>query len=252
MIWEEFASFRQSWLVAISSTLNQSLLPSSLYSMIERRTLRLRKHWPSLEEQNDSSINLGPSEASVWGDGEHKIFNVTSAPPKVGFVSQADHFLDALEHDRIGIYRCEDDLLLSYIEILAPSDINQYGNFLRLIDSFVEMLREDCQLLVIDLIQRDPYLHDSGTHAALWHRFTGRTSCVTNHEPYGIAAYGVFSEVRATAYFERLAVRQNLPVMPLFLTSDEYINLPLQDTYDDAWRGVPVRWKSVLEAPKTP
>ena len=39
--------------------------------------------------------------------------------------------------------------------------------------------------------------------------------------------------------------------MPLYLTSDEYINLPLQETYDEAWRGVPARWKSVLEAPKT-
>jgi hypothetical protein len=36
--------------------------------------------------------------------------------------------------------------------------------------------------------------------------------------------------------------------MPLFLSSDRYVNLPLEPTYMGAWRGVPARWKRVIEA----
>jgi hypothetical protein len=38
--------------------------------------------------------------------------------------------------------------------------------------------------------------------------------------------------------------------MPLFLTEELYVNVPLEATYQAAYRGVPKRWRDVLEAPK--
>jgi hypothetical protein len=35
--------------------------------------------------------------------------------------------------------------------------------------------------------------------------------------------------------------------MPLFLTPDYYVELPLGPTYDRAYRGVPARWRQVIE-----
>lgn len=35
--------------------------------------------------------------------------------------------------------------------------------------------------------------------------------------------------------------------MLLFLTPDHYINVPLENTYMAAWRGVPERWRKVIE-----
>jgi hypothetical protein len=49
------------------------------------------------------------------------------------------------------------------------------------------------------------------------------------------------------AYFERLAVGQPLPDMPVFLTPDHYVNVPLEPTYLESYRGVPQRWKRVIE-----
>jgi hypothetical protein len=37
--------------------------------------------------------------------------------------------------------------------------------------------------------------------------------------------------------------------MPLFLTPDAYVNVPLEASYLSAYRGVPRRWRSVLDAP---
>ncbi len=46
-----------------------------------------------------------------------------------------------------------------------------------------------------------------------------------------------------------MAVGQPLPDMPLFLTPDNYVSVPLEASYLDAWRGDPQRWRRVLEAP---
>ena len=36
--------------------------------------------------------------------------------------------------------------------------------------------------------------------------------------------------------------------MPLFLEPEIYVNVPLEATYQAAYRGVPQRWKNVLES----
>jgi hypothetical protein len=42
-------------------------------------------------------------------------------------------------------------------------------------------------------------------------------------------------------------VESTLPDMPLFLTTEHYINVPLERTYAAAWEGVPDRWRRVIE-----
>jgi hypothetical protein len=44
-----------------------------------------------------------------------------------------------------------------------------------------------------------------------------------------------------------MAVGDSLVDMPLFLDPDRYINLPLEATYQAAWRGMPAYWREVLE-----
>ena len=51
------------------------------------------------------------------------------------------------------------------------------------------------------------------------------------------------------AYVELLTVSKTLADMPLFLDSEHYIDIdvPLEATYAQAWRGVPARWREVIE-----
>ena len=51
------------------------------------------------------------------------------------------------------------------------------------------------------------------------------------------------------AFAEFVVVNDELPEMPLFLEVESYVNVPLEATYQAAYRGVPRRWKSVLEEP---
>ena len=40
--------------------------------------------------------------------------------------------------------------------------------------------------------------------------------------------------------------------MPLFLEPEMYVNVPLEATYRAAYRGVPRRWRQVLECTAPP
>ena len=45
-----------------------------------------------------------------------------------------------------------------------------------------------------------------------------------------------------------MAVGDTLPEMPLFLTPEVYVPVPLEATYRAAWEGVPEFWRDVLSA----
>jgi hypothetical protein len=49
------------------------------------------------------------------------------------------------------------------------------------------------------------------------------------------------------AYVEHRAVGDSLQDMPLFLTSDHYVNLPVESTYETAFAEMPDFWRDVLE-----
>ena len=54
------------------------------------------------------------------------------------------------------------------------------------------------------------------------------------------------------AYIEPVRVDGLLPEMPLFLEPEMYVNLPLETTYQNAYRGMANRWKRVLESNDPP
>lgn len=49
------------------------------------------------------------------------------------------------------------------------------------------------------------------------------------------------------SYVEPVAVGDLLIDMPLFLAPGWYVNVPLEQTYQAAYRGVPRRFREVLE-----
>ena len=43
------------------------------------------------------------------------------------------------------------------------------------------------------------------------------------------------------------AVGRNLIDMPLFLTADSYVPVPLETTYQAAWEAIPGFWREVVQ-----
>ena len=64
-------------------------------------------------------------------------------------------------------------------------------------------------------------------------------------KPLTLVAYE--ADTPPCAYVEPTAVGSVLPSMPLFLQPGWYINVPLEQTYMAAYRGVPEVWREVIE-----
>jgi hypothetical protein len=64
-------------------------------------------------------------------------------------------------------------------------------------------------------------------------------------EPLTLASY--VAGARVDIYVEPMAVGAVLPEMPLFLTPERYVRLPLESTYQAAYQGMPSFWRGVLE-----
>jgi hypothetical protein len=115
------------------------------------------------------------------------------------------------------------------------------------VDDFVvkaqTAMQQGVHMLVVDLFP--PGRHDpTGMNGAVWQRLGGEMA-LAPEKPLSVGSY-VASDL-PTVYVEPLAVGDQLVDMPLFLLPDWYVNIPLEDTYTAAFRGVPAVWRRVLE-----
>src|SRR5205823_11856079 len=96
-----------------------------------------------------------------------------------------------------------------------------------------ELLDAGIHLLILDLFppgKRDP----QGIHGAIWSRYDEDNPFALPAElPLTLAAYSAGAGVRA--FIEPVAVGQALPEMPLFLTPNRYVPVPLEPAYQAAF-----------------
>jgi hypothetical protein len=87
-------------------------------------------------------------------------------------------------------------------------------------------------------------------HAAVWSHFDEAPYELPTDERLTAACYAAGPPVQA--YLEHLAVGGRLPDMPLFLSSERYIPVPLEQTYQNAYESVPAFWRQVIEGRSAP
>ena len=104
-------------------------------------------------------------------------------------------------------------------------------------------------LLIVDLFppsSRDP----QGIHRAVWGEDCGADYALPADKPLTCVAY--VGGPGAEAFIEPVGVGDVLPEMPLFLTPEEYVLVPLEATYRSAWEGLPAYLRGVLTAEPGP
>lgn len=234
-----FHDFHQTWIPEIKNTLNDEILPEGFYALAEQIAEGPQPDVLALEAVENTidsgSLSGRPGTAVALAD----------RPPRVEYTEHAEDERYARSATRVSIYHASGDRVVAYIEILSPGNKRSQFELNRFLDKLDEALMRGCHLLVID--PHPPGRHDpNGIHAAFWGRRLSAPRGVTPDRPLGLSAYR--ADIHPTAYFQPVAVGQPLPEMPLFLTPDMYVNVPLESTYMAAYRGVPKRWKNVIEA----
>lgn len=113
-------------------------------------------------------------------------------------------------------------------------------------DKIDSMLRVGVHVLLVDLFPPVPH-GPQGLHGVIQQLLNPLEEPydLPADEPLTLASY--VAEPCIDVYLEHLAAGTLLPDMPLFLRPDRYINLPLEATYHEGYRGVPSFWRDVLE-----
>jgi hypothetical protein len=233
-----FHSFHTVWIGAINNALNEGILPEGYYALAEQHAGRAIADILTLHTLPANERTMPPSP-STGGTA------VAEAPPRVRRKLTIEPA--ALTHRRtLAIRHVSGHRLVALLEIVSPANKDRASR----VDDFVEKAESafaaGVHLLLVDLFPPGP--HDSeGMHGAVLARLEDARESydLPANEPLTLASY--VADVPMDVYVEHLAVGASMSDMPLFLDPDRYVNVPLESTYQAAYRGSPAFWRDVLE-----
>jgi hypothetical protein len=233
-----FHDFHSAWITEIRNTLNAGLLPEGYYALTEQHAGRHIADVLTLHTGAESRESL-PLPPATGGTA------VAEAPPQVRRKQTVEPV--ALSRRRtLAIRHVSAHRLVALVEILSPANKDREESVSDFAAKAAYVLERGLHLLVVDLFPPGP--HDPyGIHGAILGRLKGEDQVydLPADEPLTLAAYAAAE--RVDAYLEHVAVGASLPDMPLFVRFDRYISVPLEETYQAAYRGVPQFWRQVLE-----
>ena len=240
----DFHDFHQSWAVEIRRALNMGVLPDGYSAQVERYAGR--READVLTLRGDDAPGL---------DGADGVMTLADALPKVHAVdraakSETDRY--AALASRVRIDRIRKKTPVAFIEIVSPGNKDRDRSVASFLDRMDEILDAGCHLLLIDVLRPTPSAAD-GMHAAFWRRRFDDLPTETDIEtPLCFASYrsmlaedGDLQE----AFVTPLSVGAELPSMPVFLSPEKYVTVPLGETYDRAWEATPADIRAALQGP---
>jgi hypothetical protein len=135
--------------------------------------------------------------------------------------------------------------VVAMVEIISPGNKSSHNGLAAFVRKAREALAAGIHLLLVDLFP--PSVCDpQGIHPAVWGDDCGADYALPVDKPLTCVAY--VGGPSAEAFIEPVGVGDDLPEMPLFLTPEVYVSVPLEATYQAAWEGMPAYWREVLSA----
>jgi hypothetical protein len=233
-----FHAFHMKWISELDKALNGGLLPPGYYSLPEQHASASIPDLLTLHASSTAGKPLPPAPDTGG-------LALADAPPKV----QRKQTVGAVARTRrrtLAIRHVSEHRLVAILEIVSPANKDRARSVAEFAGKIVTALAYGVHAFVIDLLPPGP--HDlAGMHGAIWQRLekTEDPYDLPEDDPLTLASYVAAEPV--DIYLEHPAVGASLPEMPLFLRPDRYINVPLETTYQEAFRSMPAFWRDVLE-----
>jgi hypothetical protein len=232
-----FHDFHYSWVLEIKRALKRGLLPDGYYVMAEQfggdlgapDVLTLQKGGSKPE-----------SESSLSGTA-----TLTDTPPAVHARTTIPRDSYARTQRTLVIRHTSDDRIVAMIEVLSPGNKSSRHAIRSFLDKAVAALDAGVHLLLVDVHPpgpRDP----QGIHGAVLNEIGTEEYALGSQRPLTAVAY--IGGAVVEAFVAHFAVGEPVPEMPLFLTRENYVRVPLEATYTAAWEDVPPQYQEVLRA----
>lgn len=229
-----FHDFHNAWIIHLKESLNAGLLPSDYYAQSEQRTAEIIADILTLRR---------PATKFAPPDSEGGVAVAEALPAVSKTMPAAESQTVAMKQRRLVVRHVSRHDVVAMIEIISTGNKDRPAAVESFVQKSVDIIQAGVHVQVIDLFP--PGKHDPrGLHDLIWSHF-GEAYSPPAAKPLIAVSYqsGAFP----TAYLEPLAVGDPLPTMPLFLSPERYINVPLEPSYAAAWRGMPRFWQAVVE-----
>ncbi len=237
-----FHHFHLSWLGAIKAELNRGEISNEYYALAEPFSAK-----PGL---NFANLN-GPTIGQLLQEGTREVggLSVITAPPKVRYHSCPEGYVYASKANAAVIRRHPGHEVIAMIQIVSPGNKSSKIAVTAFAEKAEQVLRAGIHLFLVDLFPPTRHAPD-GIHRAIWGDGLEGDFCLPDDKPLTCVSYVAYP--RFEVYLEPVAVGDQLPDMPLFLSSENYVSIPLEETYNRAWQSLPAFLQEVLIDDKPP
>ena len=229
-----FHHFHHGWIEELSRALNRGLLPSEYYALAEQIAGGFGPEVLALQRPTKGAFPIEPSGGIA----------LAATKPRVQFHLRAEIDKYAAKAKAVVVRHSSDHRVIAVIEIVSPGNKNSRNGLRSFVRKSAEMLFGGVHLLIVDLFPpgpRDP----QGVPKAVWDVLTDFE--LTLPADKQLSAASLVGDPDPDFFLEPMAVGDPVPEMPLFLTPEIYIPVPLDATYQSAWEAVPSFWRAVLE-----
>jgi hypothetical protein len=233
-----FHDFHHAWIAALWKTLNTGVLPPDYYAQIEKAAGPVESRTEALQatEGAESEWREGPIAGAT---------SVAEVPPRVRMRSVIEGEPFTRRQKSIVIRHNSDERIIALIEILSAGNKSSHREFQTFLTKAADALARGYHLLLIDLHPRTNRDSD-GIYPEIWAEVGGEPNRVPPDKPLTLVALDAGPPL--SAYVEPVAVGDTLIDMPLFLAPEWYVSVPLEATYQSAYRSVPRRFREILDA----
>jgi len=228
-----FHHFHQDWSIEIARELNRGRLPSGFYALVEQRVdgpepdvIAVQTKIPGTAKPGGNSSILEPPNTRL----SQRIPTDAERYARRGNLISVRHPLGDV---------------VAIIEIVSPGNKDSRHALRSFVEKAAAFLRAGVHLLVVDLFppsDRDP----QGIHKAIFGEFTDQPFAPPADKPLTLVSYQAAADI--IAHIEPLAVGDEMPDMPLFLTPEEHILTPLGSTYRATWEMCPEPIRELVQA----
>jgi len=235
-----YHGFHTLWIGELTRVLNTGLLPRQYYAEAEQVAGETGPDVLTLEFDKDSPATQTADDADAGGTA-----TLTRTKPAVTITqiaSEAEIYSE--RRNRLAIRHSSDDRLVAYVELLSSGNKSSLRTLDRFLDKCCSIIERGIHLLVVD-----PYppgnLDSQGIHGAIWNEIDP-SAAFSFPDQRRLTAVAYHAMRPPVAYVEPMAVGLALPLMPLFLDGQRYVNLPLETTYSLAFTAIPGHYRNRL------
>ncbi len=225
-----FHDLHTVWIGHLRTTLNAGLLPQGYYALAEQHAGQLIA--------DVLTLHTGPAPASPGTlPPDTGGTAVAEAPPAVHRQLSVSRAARALRRT-LAIRHVSGHRLVALLEIVAPANKDRDRHVAAFAAKVTDALDAGVHVLVVDLFPPSPN-DPGGMHSAIRQRLDDSDDLEPPpaRRPLTLASYTALDPVGV--YLSHTAVGDVLPDMPLFLRPDRYVTVPLEATYQEAYRGLP-------------